>query len=201
MEGPLLVLKSWALTALCIWVYKRWFQRVAPPDPAFEAFCRRRPSVAALTGLGEDVAQVRERLRAALGPAGRCVATLGGFPWPHYQLELGIEERRGALVLRIEAARVCRTGDAAPVALASALRDVLNALPEDAEAWLHAGTFNNGLIDVPPGGWSLARGVERHPRFTPRERSPELVLDHLAFENQMPRCLPLGTAYTTPSSG
>jgi hypothetical protein len=66
--------------------------------------------------------------------------------------------------------------------------------------WAHAGTFNNGLVAVPAGGWSLQRGSERHPRFAPLERAPEAV-SHLALENQIPRCLPLGTVYTTPSSG
>lgn len=197
MEGPLLVLKSWALTALCIWVYKRWFQRVAPPAPEFETFCRKRPIVAALLGAGEH----EPRLRAALGPSMRCVATLGGYPWPHYVLELGIESCGGALLFRIEAARVRRSGDLGLPALASVLRDSLNDLPEDVEAWLHAGTFNNGLVEVPAGGWAVERGAEKHPRLTPLERAPGLVEHHLAFENHSPRCLPLGTAYTTPWTG
>ena len=55
MEGPLLVLKSWALTALAIWVYRRWLQRVTPPTPEFEAFCATQPVVAALFGVAEAV--------------------------------------------------------------------------------------------------------------------------------------------------
>ena len=51
MEGPLLVLKSWLLTTAAIWIYQRWFQRVAPRTPGFEAFCAERPVVAALFGL------------------------------------------------------------------------------------------------------------------------------------------------------
>lgn len=201
MEGPLLLLKSWALTALCIWIYKRWFQRLAPPAPRFEAFCRTQPVVAALLGVRDHQRQITERLRSALGESSRCVATLGGFPWPHYRLSLRIETRPDAVLLRVSSARVLRTGDGALPALASVLRDVINELPEPVEAWLHSGTFNNGLVAVPHGGWSLQRGRERHPRFVPLERTPDAVVAHLALENQMPRALPLGTVYTTPSSG
>jgi hypothetical protein len=200
MEGPLLVLKSWALTALCIWIYQRWFQRVAPPAPAFEAFCNTRPVVAALLGLADRQAGVKERLRAALGESGQCVATLGGFPWPHYRLSLRLEARRDALLLRIESASVLRSRERSLPALASVLREILNEQPDGVEAWLHAGTYNNGLVAVPSGGWSLRRGAEKHPRFAPLEHTPELVA-HLALENQIPRPWPLGTVYTTPSSG
>ena len=202
MEGPLLVLKSWALTALAIWIYKRWFQRVAPPAPDFEAFCATRPVVAALFGLAGNEPQVREALAAKLGASRATVATLGGFPWPHYRLVVGLETQRGAVLLRIEAAEVVRSGDRELTALASVLREVLNALPSDAECWLHPGTFNNGLVEVPAGGWSLRRGAEKHPRLAPLPSRPEGVDSaYLALENQMPRCLPFGTAYTTPSSG
>lgn len=113
---------------------------------------------------------------------------------------LALEKKRGALLLRIESAEVCRSRDAQLPALASVLREVLNELPEDVQAWLHAGTFDNGLVALPAGGWSLRRGREKHPRFAALERTPEAVT-HFAFENQSPCCAPLGTAYTTPSSG
>lgn len=201
MEGPLLVLKSWALTALCIWIYKRWFQRVAPSTPEFEAFCNTKPVVAALFGLGDRQEQVKQQLQVAFGASGHCVATLGGFPWPHYRLSLTVEARRDVLLLRVEAASVLRSRDRALPALASVLREILNALPEEVEAWLHAGTFDNGLVAAPTGGWSLQRGAQKHPRFAPLARTPDAVATHFALENQMPRALPLGTVYTTPSSG
>lgn len=201
MEGPLLVVKSWALTALCVWIYQRWFRRVAPASPVFEAFCRTRPVVAALLGLGAAEAGVVERLAQRLGKPRAAVATLGGFPWPHYRLTLAIEPRPGAVLLRVVAAQVVRSGERELPALASLLRDELNPLPPEVEVWLHAGTFNNGLVTVPAGGWKLERGVERLPRFSALEEGPDLASAHLALENQIPRSLPLGTAYTTPSSG
>jgi len=195
MEGPLLVLKSWALTALAIWIYQRWFQRVAPPTPEFEAFCRSQPIVAALFGLVGTEQQARQAILAKLGKSRDCVATLGGFPWPHYRLELSVEARHGAVLLRVQRAEVTRTRDRDVTALASALREVLHELPDDARCWLHAGTFNNGLVEVPAGGWSLERGTEKRPRFTPLAEPPDVVEKaHFAFENHIPRWLPLGTA-------
>jgi hypothetical protein len=175
MEGPFLVLKSWMLTAVAIWVYRRWFQRVSPPSPEFEAFCAERPVVAALLGLDGIDARVAALVTSKLGKRGISVATLGGFPWPHYRLLLAVEQRRGAVLLRVVGAEVTRTGDGELPALASLLREVLNQLPQGAEAWLHAGTFNNGLVAVPAGGWSLERGHEKRPRLQPRSAEPEVV--------------------------
>jgi hypothetical protein len=202
MEGPLLVLKSWLLTGLAIWVYKRWFQRAAPPTPEFEAFCAQQPVVAALFGLRGSEAKAAGYLSSRLGKRAASVATLGGFPWPHYRLALTIEERRGAVLLRVIGAEVVRARDRDLPALASLLRDALHELPEDARAWLHAGAFNNGLVAVPPSGWSVERGAEKHPRVEPLAHAPDCFESiqvcrvsacHLAFENQMPRCLPSGT--------
>jgi len=165
MEGPLLILKSWALTALALWIYQRWFQRVAPPSPDFEAFCAGRPIVAALHALRGTEARARELLAATLAPPHEVVATLGGYPWPHYCLRLAVEVTPGAVLLRVVGARVMRTRDRKLPALATLVRDALNQLPEDAAAWIHPGTFANGLVPTPAGGWAVSAGNERRPRL------------------------------------
>jgi hypothetical protein len=172
MEGPLLVLKSWLLTALAIGVYRRWFQRVAPATPEFEAFCAKQPVVAVLFGLAGNEQRALALLASKLGKRAQSVATLGGFPWPHYRLGLGIETRQSAVLLRVTRAEVVRTRDRDLPALASVVREVLNELPEGAQAWLHAGTFNNGLVAVPPGGWALERGTEKRPRLRALQETP-----------------------------
>jgi hypothetical protein len=188
MEGPFLVLKSWMLTAVAIWVYRRWFQRVSPPTPEFEAFCTQQPVVAALLGLDGIEARVAALIASKLGKRGISVATLGGFPWPHYRLSLAVEERRGAVLLRVVGAEVTRTGDEKLPALASVVREVLNELPHGAEAWLHAGAFNNGLVAAPAGGWSLERGDEKRPRLQPLAAEPDVVRTSLgAAEPDAPR--------------
>lgn len=175
MEGPFLVLKSWMLTAIAIWVYRRWFQRVSAPTPEFEAFCAKQPVVAALLGLDGIEARVAALIASKLGKRGVSVATLGGFPWPHYRLLLAVVQRRGAVLLRVVGAEVTRTGDDNLPALASLVREVLNELPQGAAAWLHAGTFNNGLVAVPAGGWSLERGDEKRPCLQPLAAEPDVV--------------------------
>jgi hypothetical protein len=175
MEGPLLVLKSWALTAMAIWVYRRWFQRVAPPTPKFEAFCASGPAVAALLNVQKGEQQVAQALALRLGKRGSALATLGAFPWPHYLLTLRIETRRGAVLLRATSGRVIKTGDRAVPDLARLLRDALNELPDAVEGWLHAGTFTNGLVEAPRGGWMLQRGDSKRPQLSAREALPEEV--------------------------
>lgn len=172
MEGPFLILKSWLLTAVVIWVYKRWFQRVAPPAPGFEAFCATAPVVGAIWNAAGHEEQVAAALIRRLGKAGASVATLGGYPWPHYRLALRVESRQGAVLLRVAGAEVVRTKDGTLPALAHVLRDVLSELPEQAQAWLHSGAFNNGLVAPPAGGWSIERGQEPRPRFSALEERP-----------------------------
>lgn len=175
MEGPLLVLKSWALTAIAIWVYQRWFQRVAPPTPKFESFCASGPVVAALHNIREGEPRIAQALARRLGKRGSAVATLGAFPWPHYLLALRIETQRGAVLLRATSGRVVKSGDRDVPDLARLLRAVLNEAPDSVEAWLHADTFTNGLIDAPRGGWALLRGDGKRPQLSAREGLPEGV--------------------------
>lgn len=174
VEGPLLLVKAWALSALVIWVYQRWFQRVAPPSPAFEAFCRERPVVAAIYGLSGDEAAVRSALWACFGAKPRAVATLGTFPWPHYVLHLELEQRPGAVLLRVVRAEV-RKSRGQPTPLLHGLRDALNHLSDSAEAWAHAGTFDNGLVSAPIGGFAVCKGGEKRPRLERLERAPRVV--------------------------
>jgi len=199
MEGPLLVLKSWLLTTAAIWIYQRWFQRVAPRTPGFEAFCAERPVVAALFGLEGSEQRAVALLAGKLGKRTESVATLGGFPWPHYRLGLTIEERRGAVLLRVMGAQVMRTRDRDVPALASLLREVLNELPEGTEAWLHAGAFNNGLVAVPAGGWALERGAEPRPRLRALPEAPEVAWSaRSSFRTPAP---PISSSSTLHSRG
>jgi hypothetical protein len=165
MEGPLLILKSWALTALSLWIYRRWFQRVAPPSPDFEAFCAKRPVVAALHALRETELRASQDLVGRLERQGEVVATLGAYPWPHYCLKVALEVVPGAVLLRVVGARVMRTRDQNLPALATLVRDALNQLPEGARGWLHPGTFSNGLVETPAGGWAVSAGNEKRPRL------------------------------------
>jgi hypothetical protein len=131
--------------------------------------------VAALYGQLGDPTRVVAELRQRLGKRCTCVASLGTFPWPHYKLELGLEARGGAVLLRVASAQVTRTHERALPGLAHVLRDVLNALPAGAEAWLHAGTFDTGLSARPAGGWALQRGSERRPQLCALELAPDVV--------------------------
>lgn len=58
------------------------------------------------------------------------MATLGGFPWPHYRLTLALEQAPGAVLLRVKGAEVLRSNARELPALASVVRDVLNGLPD-----------------------------------------------------------------------
>jgi hypothetical protein len=108
------------------------------------------------------------------------VATLGTFPWPHYRLDLELEPRSGVVLLRVTRADVLRSRDQLPPLL-HVLRDVLNDLPGPAEAWAHPGTFDNGLVAAPAGGFALSRGAEKRPRLERLESVPLVVCASLGL--------------------
>ena len=174
MEGVLFVIKAWALSGLGLWVYRRYFERVAEPALEFEAWCRNGPLLAALSGDAARLAAVERSLRERLGAPARAVATLGGWPWPNYALELSLQRTRRVLELRVLRAERLRTHGGAPPSLAHALRDALNEHPEAGlDAWLHSGTvFGKPGQDAPSEGWQLHAGVERRPRLVPRGHAP-----------------------------
>src|SRR5262245_55688488 len=91
MEGPILLIKAWLMSLAAIWVYRRFFERVAAPNPSFETFCRSGAVLGAIhlgTGTGnQGRSEIVQRLSALEGVG----APLGGWPWPNYALFLRVD--------------------------------------------------------------------------------------------------------------
>src|SRR5450755_561378 len=156
MEGALLVIKSWALVGSLLWLYRRYIERVARPDAEFEAWCRGAPRIAALRGESADLASVEAALGLLLGRRSRVIATLGGCPWPDYELELRVTLRGSALELSVVRAELRRVHGATPPSLVTVLRDALNEHPAISDAWLLSETVYGKLgPDEAPHGWQL----------------------------------------------
>lgn len=174
MEGPLIVIKAWALAAFGVWLYRRFFERVAKAEPEFEAWCRGGVLLAALRGNAAGLALVERQLREQLGKRSRAVATLGGWPWPNYALELQLVAKHRMLELRVVRAQLLRAQREPPKALVGLLREVMNEYPNAVDdAWLHSGTvYGKSGPDAAPGGWRLHAGSEPRPRLDAREHSP-----------------------------
>ncbi|MES1176344.1 MAG: hypothetical protein ABUL62_18620 [Myxococcales bacterium] len=174
MEGVLFVIKAWALSGLGLWVYRRYFERVAKAEPEFEAWCRSGPLLAALRGDAARLAAVERTLRGLLGERARAVATLGGWPWPNYALELELRRLGGVLALRALRADLLRTHGPPAPSLIAVLRDALNEHPGAIDdTWLHQGTvFGKPGQETPSDGWQLNAGVEPRPKLVARGRTP-----------------------------
>jgi len=174
MEGPLIVIKSWALAALGIWFYRRFFERVAKAEPEFEAWARTGALLAALSGRAAPLALVEAALRARLGKRPRVVATLGGWPWPNYALELRLVSRGNVLELRVARAELLRTRGEPPPSLSSVLREAMNAHPDaQCQSWLCSGSvYGKSGPDAARAGWQLHAGSEPRPRLEPYAEAP-----------------------------
>jgi hypothetical protein len=49
MDGLVLFIKGWFFTLFFVYLYRRFWQTVGPRVPEFEAFCEKRPLLAALS--------------------------------------------------------------------------------------------------------------------------------------------------------
>jgi hypothetical protein len=191
MEGLLFIIKSWALAGVGLWLYRRFFERVAKAEPEFEAWARSEPLLAALHGNDAALDGAEASLRARLGARPRVVATLGGWPWPNYALGVRLVRRAKVLELRVTRADLLRTHGAPPLSLIGALRELLNQHPGAIDdAWLCAGAFYGKQGSDPAmGGWTLQAGTEPRPRLLARAASPDWL--RRACPNPLPKLLAL----------
>jgi len=179
----LFVIKSWALAASGLWLYRRFFERVGKSVPEFEAWSRTRPLLAALRGEDSALERIEAALHARLGKRARVVATLGGWPWPHYALGVQLTRRAGVLELWLTRAELLRTHGAPPPCLIATLREGLNQHPGAIhDTWLCAGTFyGKHGSDSAENGSLLKPGDEPRPRLVARPACPDWLPKFLAF--------------------
>jgi hypothetical protein len=139
MEGGLLLHAAWLLSFTFVWVYRRYFETVAPRDAAFEALCAKRPLLAALHVEKGAEERVLAELARCL-PRVELIATGGGWPWVHYVLRVGMTTGRGRVRVHVERCRVLRSKEARPPALTTALAAVTRRVEGAVtETWLHPG--------------------------------------------------------------
>lgn len=175
MEGPILATKAWLFSLIAVFVYRRWFERVAAPDRDFEAFARSRPLLAAIRCRGDAVQRVLSALERRLGRKMAAVATLGGWPWPNYALTLEIDARSEATVyVYAVAARLLRTREVAPPALTTALSELALELENAiSDVWVKA-DLRYVLPSKRParGGWRVLARIDK-PVLEPLDASPD----------------------------
>jgi len=186
MEGPLFVIKSWALAALGLWFYRRFFERVAKAVPEFEAWGRKDPLLAALRGNDTALARVEAALLAMLAKQSRVVATLGGWPWPNYALSVRLVRRTSVLEMRVTRVELLRVHGAPPPSLIDTLRKVSKQHPcVLEEIWLCTGTFyGKSGPEQAAGGWLLEACDEPRPRLTACPASPDWLPKLLPFGSE-----------------
>jgi hypothetical protein len=174
MEGALIVIKAWAMVAGMLWLHRRFFEQVARPDPEFEAWCESGPLIAALTGNAAELERVEAALRARLGKQQRLIATLGGWPWPNYELEVSVSRTPTALRLSIAKAELRRTHGTPAPGLVAVMRELLNAHPGAIDdLWLLPSlVYGKTGPDAAPGGWTVLAGDDPRPRVQARATAP-----------------------------
>jgi len=158
MEGPLLLIKGWLVASIVAWVCRRFFERVAVPSPDFEAYCKSRPLLIAIACRAGAAAEARNALFARLGRRATAVATLGGWPWPNYALELCVETQGDALILvRAIDCRLLRVRGPRPPALFAALQGMAGELTASVEeVWADRALRYALEDDAASGGWRLS---------------------------------------------
>jgi len=173
MEGGLLVHAAYALVLIWVWVWRRWFEEEGVREPEFERFCAERPLLAAFSVQPGREGAVVAALRAAV-PNAETLPTLGGWPWIYYVLRVEVVAEAGVVRLFIAKCRRLRTRERRPVALTTALADVMHAHAADIrDSWL----YSAARVDVSgrsngEHGWRFAGGAANKPQFSAWERRP-----------------------------
>jgi len=156
MEGPLLLIKAWLMSLAAIWVYRRFFERVAAPTPEFEAFCRSGAVLAAIDCKAGRASTVRDELRQRLSAKTGVGATLGGWPWPNYALFLSVAVEQDFVLLSVVGCSLLKTREPLPPSLIGILTELKARLPEAADIWIHPGlNYGGARHDPERSGWRL----------------------------------------------
>lgn len=172
MEGVFIVIKAWGLAAFLIWLHRRFFERVGRRERDFEARFASGVRLAAVYGDATRLAEVEAGLRSLLGKRARTSATLAGYPWPHYELEIQCVRAGKVLTLVATRAELSRVHGIPSPALVTVLRELIAAQGDALEDHFVAPEMIYALTAASPAGWRLFPGAEAKPRALPREDFP-----------------------------
>lgn len=166
MEGPVFIHGAWLLSAVCIWLYRRYVATVAERSAAFESYCRARPLLARITVTPGSEAELARRFAAQLGARAETIPTLAGWPWVVHVLKVELRTVHGALELDLVGCRGLRVQERRLPALTELLLDFMaSARGEALSCWLCAGAYREVTEELAPEqGWRLILDAPRkHP--------------------------------------
>lgn len=172
MEGIFIVIKAWGLAAFMIWVHRRFFERVGKREREFEARFTRGVRLAAFSAGAQRLTELEAALRGLIGKRGRLVATLAGYPWPHYELELRLERSERVLTVVATRAELGRVHARPAPALVTVLRELIAAHGDAIEDHWLAPEMIYGTGDSASKAGYLVRAADAKPKVFARTRAP-----------------------------
>jgi hypothetical protein len=160
-----------------IWLHRRFFERVGRREREFEARVARGVRLAALFGGAQSLAEIEAALRAQIGKRSRLVATLAGYPWPNYELELRLERSRRVLTLVATRAELARVHGRPAPALVTVLSELIAAHGDAIEDhWLAPEMIYGTGNTAGNAGYQVHAG-EAKPKVALRERAPSWLAE------------------------
>jgi hypothetical protein len=160
-----------------VWVYRRWFEAIAPRSDELSAFCATHPVLAIVAVTPDAQADVARRLGAILGKRREAIATLAGWPWSHHALKLDVTSAPGVVRVRIVACRVLRSREVDPPAVTDVLLALESSEPKRIrDCWLSPFAYTDvtGALSAPQG-WRLVPKRGRRRPLEPFQTAPAWV--------------------------
>lgn len=140
------------MVSLAIKIYLTFFCAVGCESPAFEAWCRGRPLVAAFFCPRAQVAPLIAWLKQGLERR-EFVNVEGPFPWPHYRIKLEVVALDESVVgVRVVWFSLLRGNQQRPSPLPSLREAAALSLGVD-EVWLHRDLHSDGSDLDPETTW------------------------------------------------
>jgi hypothetical protein len=140
----LVALLSGPVIAIAVRFYSYWHDFDLRREPVFEAYCSRRPLVAAFACEPSRLAEVRAAIARVIGARGEVFNHQGRFPWPSYKLELELEQHGTVLCLFVRRAILKRPREQRPELLGELIRGLRGLESAIERVWLHGHFYSDG---------------------------------------------------------
>lgn len=135
---------SGPVIAMAVRFYTHWANLDLRREPGFEAYCSKRPLVAAFACTPSRVDAVQRAIAGVIGAHGEVFNHQGRFPWPSYKLAVELVRHGDVLCLVLRRATLKRPREQRPelfVALLAAVKGLEDGIER---VWLHGHFYSDG---------------------------------------------------------
>jgi hypothetical protein len=113
-------------------------------ERSFEAYCEKRPLVAAFACDPRRAAEIEAAIGEVIGASGEVFNHQGRFPWPSYKLAVFVRRHGNVVCVHVRRATLKRPREERPELLRSLIGALGRFEPAIERVWLHGHFYSDG---------------------------------------------------------